>query len=417
MQLSEPLHRYTLQFAFVVVCLQAGRCSDEAVGPTTLYVYNVSESSDYTTNELNSTETDNGTAYSSTQEPAGFATTIGVNGIGNTFDNDSIFNSNITTSAASTKVKSWWLRFRNAGVIFMASTGVVANTLTVVTLTINGRAFSRPTAILLKHQAILDLLVCALACGVFLQTSVWNVGVRSVDVVVCFLWHNMLGYWTVVLLSTWNLVFIAVDRLVAVCLPTKCKTLFLKKIKIAIAAMYVPCIAVNMVCITNVSFRQGRCSADTFLTPDIYYKFNYWASIYCLFLYYIVPVILFVVCYGRIVLRLRQHRIEISSNIQSQSLTVSVVRVTKCAIAVTVTFIASMGFQGFYYCIASVGVTSFDFRGPLHLLGILLTLSNSFANPFFYAIFMPAFRRSLWTTVRWRRNEVQDISITPGSTA
>ena len=411
MQLSKAYHRYMiLLFAFVVVCLQAGRCSDEAVGATILP--NVSESRDYTTNESNSRPTQiiNDTTYSPTQER--------VNEFGRTFDNAYYLNeSNITSSAESTTAKSWWLRFRNAGVIFISGTGVVANTLTVVTLSINGRAFSRLTVILLKHQATLDLSVCALACGVFLQTHVWNMGVHVVDFVVCFLWHNMLAYWTVVLLSTWNLVFIAVDRLIAVCFPTKCKTLSPRKIKIAIAAMYVPCIAVNMVCITNVHFKQGRCSAETFLSPAIYYKFNYWASIYCLVLYYVFPVTLFVILYGRIVLQLRRHRNAITSNIQSQSLTVSVVRVTKCASAVTAIFIAAMGFQGIYYCIASVGVTSFDFRGPLHLSGILLTLLNSFANPFLYAVFMPAFRRSMHTTMCRRSNDVHDDSITHGSTA
>ena len=180
--------------------------------------------------------------------------------------------------------------------------------------------------------------MCALACGVFLQTHVWNTGIRVVDFVVCFLWHNMLAYWTVVLLSTWNLVFTAVDRLITVCVPTKCKTLSPKKIKIAI-------IAVNMVCVTNVNFKQGRCSAETFLSPDIYYKFNYWTSMYCLVLNYIFPVVLFVILYGRIVLQLRRHRHATTSNIQSQSITLSVATVTKCASAVTATFIAAMGFQ------------------------------------------------------------------------
>ena len=426
MQLPEPGRRYKLLFVFVMVyLLQSGRCSDEAVGPTILST--VSESSDYTTNELNSTQADNGTVCSSTQEPAGQVSTIRVNEFGETFDrayylNGSSFNdsdSNMTFPAASAKTNSWWLPFRSAGVIIVASTGVVANALTVVTLTVNGRAFSRLTAILLKHQAIIDLSVCTLACGVFLQTSAWNTGVRSVDFVVCFLWHTQFVYWTAVFLSTWNLVFIAVDRLIAVCFPMKRKNLSSKHIKMAIAGTYVPCMLLACPSLTYVNYKHGRCALGSFMSPDMHYKFNYWGSIILLFLDYVCPVALFVILYGRIVLQLHRHQTAINSNIQSETLTVPVIRVTKCVIAVTVIFIVSMSFQGIYYCFGSVGVITFDFRGPMHLFGIIMTLCNSFANPFLYAIFMPAFRRSIRATICWRRNEVQDEGTldTPGNTA
>ena len=426
MQLPEPDRRYKLLLVFVMVCsLQAGRCSDEAVSPTILST--MSESSHYNTNALNSTQTDNGTMCSSTHEPVGRVPTIRVNEFGENFDNSYYINgsrlngsdSNMTFPAASDKATSWWLPFRSAGVIIVASTGVVANTLTVVTLTVNGRAFSRLTAILLKHQAILDLSVCTLACGVFLQTSVWNTGERLVDFVVCFLWHSQFFYWTAVFLSTWNLVFIAVDRLIAVCFPMKRKNLSSTQIKMAIAGMYVPCMILACPCFTYVNYKNGRCALGSFMSPDMHYNINYWGSIIDLFMDYVCPVALFVILYGRIVLQLHRHRNAIKSNVQSEALTVSAIRVTKCAIAVTVIFIVSMSFHSIYYCFGSVGVISFDFRGPMHLFGILMTLVNSFANPFLYAIFMPAFRRSIRATICRRRNEVQDEGTldTPGNTA
>ena len=425
MQLSEPCRRCILLVVFLMVCLQAGRCSADEVSKTILL--KKVQPSDCTENELNNTRTDNGTGYSSTQEPAGHVTTIRMSDFGKTFDNAYYLNgsklngsdSNITFSAATTQANAWWLSVRNAGVITMASTGVVANTLTVVTLTVNGRAFSRLTSVLFKHQAIIDLSVCVLACGVFLQTHVWNMGVRYVDFVVCFLWHSQFIYWTAVFLSAWNLVFIAVDRLIAVCFPVKRKNLSSKQIKIAIAGMYVPCMIIACPSLTYVNFKHGRCALGSFMSPDMHYKFNYWGSIFCLVMDYICPVILFVILYGRIVLQLHRHRNPITSSVQSESLTVSVIRVTKCAIAVTAIFIVSLSFQGIYYCIGSVGVMTFEFRGPMHLFGILMTLFNSFANPFLYAIFMPAFRRSMRTTVCRRRNEVQDEATldTPGHTA
>ena len=197
------------------------------------------------------------------------------------------------------------------------------------------------------------------------------------------------------------------------------KNLSSTQIKMAIAGMYVPCMILACPCFTYVNYKNGRCALGSFMSPDMHYNINYWGSIIDLFLDYVCPVALFVILYGRIVLQLHRHRNAIKSNVQSEALTVSAIRVTKCAIAVTAIFIVSMSFHSIYYCFGSVGVISFDFRGPMHLFGILMTLVNSFANPFLYAIFMPAFRRSIRATICRRRNEVQDEGTldTPGNTA
>ena len=130
--------------------------------------------------------------------------------------------------------------------------------------------------------------------------------------------------------------------------------------------------------------------------------------IYCLFVDYICPVALFLGLYGRIVLQLRRHRSVFASDMPSQTLTVSTIRVTKCAITLTAIFIASMCFHSIYYCIGSVGLVPYVFRGTLYLFGLLLTMFNSFANPFLYALFMPGFRRSMRRTIFRRGNDVQD---------
>ena len=105
---------------------------------------------------------------------------------------------NTTYPGEETATTPLWRRIMNAGLLGMAGTGVVANTMTFVTLTVNGRSFSRLTVVLLKHQALIDAAVCALASGVFMQTSVWHVGQYAVNYGVCYIWNSQYIYWGVV---------------------------------------------------------------------------------------------------------------------------------------------------------------------------------------------------------------------------
>ena len=302
-----------------------------------------------------------------------------------------------------------WRSNINAVLLCMASTGVVANVLTFVTLTVNGRAFSHLTVVLLKHQALIDMIVCVLASCLFMQTAAWRVGQSTVDSAICFVWHSRFLYWVPVTLSIWNIVFIAVDRLMAVCFPLKYKLLSPRHLKIAIGVMYVPCVFSSAPCIRVVSFAHGRCYLTITLPPQQAYNFYYGYSVYWLLFAYLIPVTLFLVLYGYIVSRLRRQSLAVvASTAQSQARTKSTVRVTRCAITVTVVFMASLGYDSIHFCLGSVGVTVYDFGVLVHLIGLLLTVVNSLANPFVYFVFMPAFRRSMRTTICRRDNVVRD---------
>ena len=295
-----------------------------------------------------------------------------------------------------------WRHIMDVGVLSLASIGVVANTLTFVTLTVNGRHFSRLTALLLKHQALMDAGVCIIASGVFVQTSVWHLGQSVVDYAICFFWHSQFLFWVTVLLSVWNLVFIAADRLMAVCYPIQYKTLSPSRVKIAIVLWYAPCIVATLPCIHLVSFVHGRCTVEKSLNTEIVRQFYYWYSICWLMASYVLPVLCFTTFYGLVISQLRRHRI--ASAAQSQGLPKSTLRITKCSITLTAIFLATIGFDAIYFCAGHVGVVYYELGTPTQLAGLLATVCNSLANPFVYAIFMPNFRRSLLKTLCRRSN-------------
>ena len=414
-QLSRTCRRRIVLAVFVNILCQAVRCNDDdSFGPTTLW--NTDEFSENTTNELPIRQTNDGVTYFSTRRPTGLAATTGNDGY---YLNHSRFNGVDTVTSSfqqgqantpnfpdSTETSSRWNIVMNVGVICVASTSVAANTLTLVTLTINGQAFSRLTIVLLRHQSLLDAVVSVLACGIFMQSSMWSLGVYSFDAVICYVWHSQYIYWIYVYLSIWNLVFIAVDRFLAVCYPIRYPTLSPKHLRIAIASLYPPCILSTIPCLIMVKFEDGHCVFGSSFSPGVESKINFWLSIYCFFVSYICPVALFFGLYGRIILQMRRHCSVFVSDTTSHTITASTIRVTKCAITLTAIFIATMCFHSIYYVIGSVGLVDYIFRGSIYLFGLLMTMFNSFANPFLYALFMPGFRRSIRRTIFRPSNDV-----------
>ena len=420
-QFSRTCRRRIVLALFVHILFQTVRCNeDDIFGPTMLR--NADEFTEHTTNELPIRQTNDGATNFSTLRPAGLAVTTGSDWY---YLNHSRFNdtdpvtSSLEEQANTTDVpnaaetsSSEWQIVMNVAVICVASTSVVANTLTLVTLTINGQAFSKPTILLLRHQSLVDAVVSVCACGIFIQTSMWSLGVYYLDFVICYVWHSQHIYWIYVYLSIWNLVLIAVDRFLAVCYPIRYTMMSPRNVKIAIASLYMPCIISTVPCLIMVKFEDGRCVFGSYLSPVVTSNLNFWLSFYILLVSYICPNALFFGLYGRIILQMRRHCAAFTSDTTAQTITASTIRITKCAITLTAIFMATMCFHTIYYCIGSVGLVPYIFRGTLYFIGLLMTMFNSFANPFLYALFMPGFRRSIRRTLCGRSSDVQDVTTT-----
>ena len=282
--------------------------------------------------------------------------------------------------------------------LVMSVTEGIANILTFVTLQVNGGSFSPLTAFLLKQQSLCDASVCVFATAAFLQTSVSHAGVLVIDAVTCFLWYNQYLYWVSVFMSVWNLVLIAFDRLLAVCYPIRYTMPSPLHLKIVLPVLYFYACATNYPGWFLVHFVDGHCLQEISLPIDIHIKVFYWHSIYWVFIIYLIPIALLSVIYGRIVLKLRAHLIAVAPASLPECISKSTIRVTKCAITVTVVFILTISYQSIYFCMSSVGIVSWDFGGPVQLFGMMLVVLNSLGNPFIYYMYMPSFRRCLMVT-------------------
>ena len=75
-------------------------------------------------------------------------------------------------------------------------------------------------------------------------------------------------------------------------------------------------------------------------------------------------------------------------------------QITKTAVAVSVVFILSLGWDAFYCLLGFTGAIEYQFNKPLQVTGVFLTALASCTTPFIYAYTMPIFRQSLKRTVR-----------------
>ena len=261
------------------------------------------------------------------------------------------------------------------------------------------------TVFLLKHQALIDASVCIFATAGSLQTSVSHAGVYVLDLATCFLWYNQYLYWVSVFLSVWNLVLIALDRLIAVCFPTRYTMASPLHLRVVIPIMYVFAIASIYPTFFLVHFVDGHCLKYPSLSIEIHMKLFHLYSMYLLFIISLIPIAMVSVPYGLIVLQLRR-RLTTGASVPQ-------LRVTKCAITVTVIFVVISSYHTTCFFVSRLVPVPFRFEGPVQLFGSVLIVVNSFANPFIYMVYLPSFRRSLLATFCRRGHAVQDKTTRP----
>ena len=101
------------------------------------------------------------------------------------------------------------------------SVGVVANAMTFITLLKVKAEFNPTVLFFLRHQSIIDGVVCLSSSLLMVLPPMWRVGHYGLDTFICHVWHSQEFYWQAVLLSIWSLIMIAVERFLAVCYPFK----------------------------------------------------------------------------------------------------------------------------------------------------------------------------------------------------
>ncbi|KAI0215750.1 hypothetical protein LSAT2_032187 [Lamellibrachia satsuma] len=281
--------------------------------------------------------------------------------------------------------------------VAVAVVGIIANKVTFITLMKNGDMFSPAICLLLKHQSLVDLSACILAPITLLQPPMWKTHNQCIDAIICHIWHSQLPYWAAIYLSVYNLGVIALDRYRAVCHPLRHREFKGKQIRYILFIIYFVGVAFVVPGCWQVSFRDGACLNEFLiqgrLGKDVFLAY----SIVWFCFIFMIPLSVYCVLYGRVIMTLRRRqisdsmpRIDVIDSAQSNLI--------RTGVLLTSIFAVTIGFDAFAYLMGNCGVINYDLGSKLHKLGLFSTLFNCVVNPFVYAGFMPQFRLSLWKT-------------------
>ena len=288
----------------------------------------------------------------------------------NEVENSFIFhteNASVAFSLFFTEVENereTWQLLIDGSQLILTAVGLLINLATFTTLWQNGRGFSPVIKLLLKHQALVDGLACAIALILLVQTPMWTTGYEWLDHIICHTWHSQFFYWSFVFLSVWNLGCIATERYLAVCKPLHHKTFSKGKIYLIFCAFYFCCLICNSLTLFQVVLVNGNCHSEYFFKGS--YEL-YQAYAYIVFLtQYALPCAAFFILYRSVVLTLRKRTKE-PNFAESRTITKATKELTKTAIIVTIIFIISLGYDLWYYILGYSGVIEYKFNSPLQV--------------------------------------------------
>ena len=337
-----------------------------------------------------------------------------------TFENTEIrsvdngFDDNSTKETTLVAAQETWSIVLDRCQLVLTCIGYVGNKITFITLVKNGRMFSPGICLLLKHQALLDSAASAMGTILLLQPKFWKTGRYGFDVVLCHVWHSQGLYWTTINLSVWNLVAIAVERYVAVCLPFKYKQFQETPIRVILASMYVGCITFKVPSYMQVRFVDDSCVNEYLVRGKLGKDLYYAHSIVSLFEVYLIPSFAFAFLYGRIIASLRRHTTTTSGS--SKALKTVQSAITKSSFIVMAVFMVTIGFASWAYTLGYTGVTSYPVGSPVQKIGVFLAVCNCFINPLVYLLFMPPFRDSLRKTFCCRQSNTEEAASVSSAT-
>ena len=145
--------------------------------------------------------------------------------------------------------------------------------------------------------------------------------------------------------------------------------------------------------------QNTTCSLDPFPKFEDYLVYY---SVWWFLIGYLLPVAYCIGLYTKIILTLKKRQEEMGG--ENQILKIADKQLTKTAMAVTGVFIITMSWDAWFFILATAFPCTFtyEFHTPLQVMGVFFAALNSCANPFIYTAFLPAFRRSVKKTLKWR---------------
>ncbi len=292
-----------------------------------------------------------------------------------------------------------WRLIMDKSQLSLTIIGAVANAITVLTLLKNPGSFPRIIRFLLTHQGVVDALTCTFGALLLVGEPNGSLGVYGLDTFICMLWHGQFIYWCSVFISIYNLVIIAAERYLAVCLPFRHTDFTKGRVIIILAVIYFLC----PICTAGAAFQNrinenGTCVSEHYMQGDIIEFFYAMFSVTTLFTYWGIPFCSFLFFYGMVAFKLNQRKQNTDFG-STKAIDNASKQLTKTAVVVTCIFIVALGYDIWYYLLGKFEVVVYKNNTPLQKIGVWLSSFNSVANPFVYILMMPVYRKCVIRTI------------------
>ena len=303
----------------------------------------------------------------------------------------------------------------------LISVGLLTNIISLVTLVLNGKGFHPITRLLLQHQALADSFVCLLGFVVVTQRYMATVGDETFDLFICQFWHGQQPYWGSVLLSAWNLIFIAVERFLMIRYPYKHRNMRRRHVCGVFVVMYIGSVLGLLPTFFQTKFvppsgcepgdgglmnctvaSVGKCVNDYYFNTRTFCNIMSLMRVFWFFEAYAIPIMCFIVFYVMAILELKERQKHLGDLSQrSNILEIADRRMTKTAIIISVVFTFSLSWDSWLYLLDFLSSNvQYNINSPIQVTGVFLANLNSCVNPFIYAATLPDFRKSLRKTMR-----------------
>ncbi|VDP75763.1 unnamed protein product [Echinostoma caproni] len=269
---------------------------------------------------------------------------------------------------------------------------------------------------LILGQFLFDFLVCLVAvfyCH-FEYTLVATVNNRSF--LSCVVWLDNLLFLIPLVISALNIIFLSLDRVIAVYLPSY----YISHIPLRVTLSY----------IANVAICVSLCFPSCFLVQldyplcTVYYsKFSFdlyqFTIIYpymWVIVTFVIPMLVFTGTYAAIYIRLHRHSHGPSMSLNPATSTKRIgLRLTVVTFAMTLVTVLCMAPDNLYYLLGNAFDFGYSQGTPVQMFTAFLMTLNSCVKPWIFIAFQPHIRRYLCQLTTILSNKKTELSTSSAS--
>ncbi len=271
--------------------------------------------------------------------------------------------------------------------------GAISNLVTFYIFKTHRQKYSRSLLILLKHQSVIDFLVCVTCIIRFVESYNWMTGFFYFDTFICHMWHSQFLFWYFSCISIWNLVLVSLERFLAVCHPLKYYMMSQNSItRKSIVLIYVISCLNVMYTMFQYKLIRNSCIKEYISDNPAFVIFITIMSFIYLLIYYVVPIMTFIIVYLFVLMSMRKRK-DTTCLGYSKTIRSATKGLTTSTLCVTAFCTCLLGYGTFSYLISLLNISKYpDNDSTLNRFCIFLVALNSSCNMLIYTLSMPVFR-------------------------